>query len=1261
MVAGTFVLTWALLTAEPTAAPDVMCAGRSGEDATLCRAQCTEWPASRSCMLARALGFGGVRAVVIAGKVAEDDPQSAVSVPAVGQKLGLELALIRRATLYADWTGLVKIAVPSAPDSSAARDALSRVASAKARAEDHAAAGRPAQAADALVAALPALEEGVGRDHPRIINAHRTIARLRADAGQLDQACGALDAAVEAAGRLWAPAHPSVADVRLEQAELEQQAGRLSDARAHLEEALEVRELVLGPEHIATLQALDRLGGIATAMRDPKAAAGYYARALAVAAVVMGPDSNDVAVSHSNLGTALLQLGRTDAAIVHLEEALVRKEQRHGPAAVTTAVTRDNLGLAYAAARRLAEARDHQERAAAALEAAGAFADQVRALLNLAGTELALGRLDAAGQRAREALKVAQRRRAEVGGAVEAEAQNGLAAILLEAGDLEGARGALEAALALRRSLASAAGTAGAANGSPKAGALLAGHAQTVEVARSLSDLAMLWLRLGDTTTAAGLWRQAVATFEAAGGASSTVEGLTLRTHLAYSTAMLGQPDAAHAELAVVVERLRALEDPAALGNALDALAAVHMVRRDTAAAASAAREAEAQLRVAHGESSARASAARGRLGAALLDAGDARGAADALGNAIARLETALGPSSPNLAPHRVNQANALAALGDRVGAREAASRASTGLRAALVLELDASPSDLDLVARVAAGRPAFEALMAVTEDPTRSLAAALEWQGLGTAAEVTRRDLQRLSAAASSDQRGLLARLAAAQRAVLRGDAAAVATRDQLETALRTSLPGFAERRRVLDATPEALCAALGGAALVDYVEWRGFDPKRKDDPTTPADERTRSSLSALVVTGRPSCTVRRVELGPMAAVDAAVDAWRRATDAAGACWESGGACEAAYHGMDTAGAALAARVWRPLTAHLPSGGRVWVVPDGRLTEVPLDALPGEDRRPLIETWTLGLLPYPAALLAAPAAGPAQGALVVGDLAYDAEPPRDDQAVASWLRCDGGVCKPSAEPVVIARRSGTTSGVCGYDARWTDLTPTEASAVAATLGSTEAGPVLLATGAHAPASAVRAALKGRRIVHIATHGFFAAAERCAANAWTELPRVEAGLELRTFAVDPLRLTAVALSGANRSATGDGLLSARDVSGLDLRGTELVALSACETGLGRTAAGEGALGLGRSFLIAGARVALVSLWKVPSEPTARLFERFYAALARDGDAVEALRSAKRALIAELTASGEGVAPFHWGAFVPLVGAAGRPPAPAAPP
>jgi CHAT domain-containing protein len=178
------------------------------------------------------------------------------------------------------------------------------------------------------------------------------------------------------------------------------------------------------------------------------------------------------------------------------------------------------------------------------------------------------------------------------------------------------------------------------------------------------------------------------------------------------------------------------------------------------------------------------------------------------------------------------------------------------------------------------------------------------------------------------------------------------------------------------------------------------------------------------------------------------------------------------------------------------------------------------------------------------------------------------------------------------------------------------------------------------------------RILHLATHGFFLPDQE------TEPRRADVGrldepegtlgrLSGLSLPENSMLRSGLALAGANtflRSRTPpepaeDGLLTAEDVAGLDLLATELVVLSACETGLGPIRIGEGVFGLRRAFVLAGAQTLVMSLWKVPDEATRELMEDFYRRVLSGRGRADALREAQLALKARHPE------PFYWGAFI----------------
>jgi CHAT domain-containing protein/Tfp pilus assembly protein PilF len=148
--------------------------------------------------------------------------------------------------------------------------------------------------------------------------------------------------------------------------------------------------------------------------------------------------------------------------------------------------------------------------------------------------------------------------------------------------------------------------------------------------------------------------------------------------------------------------------------------------------------------------------------------------------------------------------------------------------------------------------------------------------------------------------------------------------------------------------------------------------------------------------------------------------------------------------------------------------------------------------------------------------------------------------------------------------------------------------------------------------------------------------------------------------VHPGLLSGLAFAGANSPAEpdkDDGILTALEVESLDLTGVDTVVLSACETGLGQVAGGEGLLGLQRAFQVAGAKSVVASLWKVPDSATARLMQRFYENLwEKKMGKLEALREAQiwmlrdkgnrgLALPKDAPKDDEPLPPYYWAAFV----------------
>ena len=151
--------------------------------------------------------------------------------------------------------------------------------------------------------------------------------------------------------------------------------------------------------------------------------------------------------------------------------------------------------------------------------------------------------------------------------------------------------------------------------------------------------------------------------------------------------------------------------------------------------------------------------------------------------------------------------------------------------------------------------------------------------------------------------------------------------------------------------------------------------------------------------------------------------------------------------------------------------------------------------------------------------------------------------------------------------------------------------------------------------------VKGPKILHIATHGFFINDDT--------IP-------------NPMLKSGIALAGANNSAIkgkSDGIVTALKLSGLDLKGTDLVVLSACQTGVVDINATDSVSGLSKAFIQAGAKDIVMSLWSVNDEATKELMTSFYQEMNENKNYANALKVAKLKMIAE------GRHPFYWAAFV----------------
>lgn len=176
---------------------------------------------------------------------------------------------------------------------------------------------------------------------------------------------------------------------------------------------------------------------------------------------------------------------------------------------------------------------------------------------------------------------------------------------------------------------------------------------------------------------------------------------------------------------------------------------------------------------------------------------------------------------------------------------------------------------------------------------------------------------------------------------------------------------------------------------------------------------------------------------------------------------------------------------------------------------------------------------------------------------------------------------------------------------------------------------------------------QGPKVLHIATHGFFVAdQETKASNPLRAIQ--EDSLQVKGLRQeDPQLRSGLVLAGANQPTldpNDDGYLTSAEVLNLNLKGTELVVLSACSTGQGDVRTGEGVYGLQRSLTVAGARSTLLSLWKVEDAATAEFMVRYYKRLKAGEGRSDALAAVQKDFRDGAAGNGQWKEPYFWAAW-----------------
>ena len=393
---------------------------------------------------------------------------------------------------------------------------------------------------------------------------------------------------------------------------------------------------------------------------------------------------------------------------------------------------------------------------------------------------------------------------------------------------------------------------------------------------------------------------------------------------------------------------------------------------------------------------------------------------------------------------------------------------------------------------------------------------------------------------------------------------------RQQLESKLYRLLPAL----KIDPVTTAQVAAALKASApqglLVEFQKYRPWVKGAKGKGQW-------GSQRYVALLLRPDGSIRSIPLGAAEPIDAAIE------DAVAASASSDRQREASQRL-----AAVSQLLLKPLQAELNGVRELFVSPDGELNRLPFAALPmaAATGPTLGESLQLRLLTTGREMVRLQQPGKAGNATTLISNPDFGTPSRSAKS-------------PQAPPAALQDLGP-----------WPPLpgTATEADGLTPMLR-----PQAAISGRAATAALV-AQQKGPRILHIATHGFFLPPQE---------PMVGSKNAALSLSFEPLQRSGLVFAGANQLADNpatDAYLTAAEATAMDLQGTELVTLSACDTGRGGVRSGEGVYGLQRALAVAGARSTLLSLWKVDDDLTALFMEEFYKRLKAGEGRADALRN-----------------------------------------
>jgi len=1052
--------------------------------------------------------------------------------------------------------------------------------------------------ADAVPLAKRLLEirkHTVGEDHPDYAATLNDLGVLYNAQSKYAEAEPLLKRALAIREKALGPDHPDVAETLNNLAVMYGKQGRYAEAEPLYKRALAIDEKALGPENPGLAPDLNNLAELYHTQGKYAEAEPLYKRALAIFEKALGPDHPDVATSLGNLAELYRDQGKYAEAEPLYKRSLAIREKTLGPDHPAVALTLHNLGRLYVEQGKYADAEPVFKRSLAILEKAlgPKHSDVAIGLGALAALYDDEGRYAEAEPLYKRALAIDEKTLGPEHPGLASDLNN-LAKLYHDQGKYAEAEPLNKQALAIFEK------------------ALGPDHPK---VAISLNNLAELYSEQGNYAAAEPLYRQALAIQEKALGQNHPLVAITLN-----NLGALYRDQGRYAEADPFYTRALAIREKALGPDHPDVAVSLN------------------------------------NLAALFRDQNKYAEAEPLYKRSLAIFEKVLGPDHAFVATSLINLALLYEAQGQYAQAEPFFERSLQSFSRQFENSFTymSEKDRLTFLRTVSDVFPRYLSFSATHNQQLPGLAGRaydlLLWEKGIVAASVA---AQRARIAASGDAEALqlldqltakknqyaaLAGMHPADHEQWRKNLERVGEEsNETEKELTRRSAAFAVQQKALRPSWRDVQESLqADEAAVEFVRFPFHDGKKWTG---------KSYYAALVV--RPNDTAPQwVMLGETKDLEGeAMQDYRELVGPPGGDERPAGGWGHKFY----------AAFWQPLDAKLGHAKRIYLSPDGVLNQVALGVVRDGESRLLIERYDLRTVSSTKELLSSTVSPAANTAVLLGNPKFDMTETELRAALTGVPTEKTEVALAQAPPLGDVNIARGAASLRSHDLRGGALeelegTEREVADVSALL-KRQGWQVQTYIGKDALEERVKG-VRRPRLLHLATHGFFEADQplQLGQHGKEASEKPAAGLE------DPMLRSGVYLAGANRALQGgapapdldDGVLTAYEATQLNLQGTELVVLSACDTGLGKMEAGEGVFGLRRGLQEAGAEAVLMSLWPVPDEETRELMTLFYAKWLAGTEKHEALREAQMEVRKKVRAREGQDEPFFWGAFV-LVG------------